>query len=58
VIDPEGGNMVFDIKCPGLPFDLFEINISYDVMSLVLNKNPLTKPKPGEHQCHLTVQDA
>ena len=58
MIDPEGGNMVFDIKCPGLPFDLFLIDINNDVVSLLLNTAPLSKPRKGEHKGQLTVQDA
>ena len=42
VIDPEGANLVFDIECPGLPFDLFVFDVSNDVVSMLLNKAPLT----------------
>lgn len=58
VIDPEGDKMLFDISCPGLPFDLFVFEIKDDIVSLVLNTAPSFMPMHGTHRCNLKVKDS
>ena len=57
VIDPEGNDMLFDISCPGLPFDQFVFEIQNDVVRLILNTAPSFLPIHGSHSCILKVVD-
>jgi hypothetical protein len=58
VIDPEGDDMLFDISCPGLPFDQFVFEIQNDVVRLILNTAPSFLPIHGSHSCNLKVLDS
>ena len=57
VVDPEGTDITFDIKCPGLPFDLFDFEISDGTMTMLLNISPSLLPFHGGHRCEFNAYD-